>query len=140
MAQDKPTQAPGHLMTRRILNSDPASFGSTRPARMAPPRVGRYVPKIAKVAFKKYGFAEPHILNYWTDIVGKKLAKFAEPVKLSGVRGNDEAAVLTIRVYGPAALELQHREPQIIQRINTYYGYRAVGRLRMIQGTRERQR
>jgi len=140
MAQDKLKDVPVHLLTRRILNSDRASFGSTRPARTTPPRVGRYVPKIAKVAFKKYGFAEPHILNYWTDIVGNKLAKFAEPVKMSRIRGNDEAAVLTIRVYGPAALELQHREPQILQRINIYYGYRAVGRLRIIQGARDRAR
>lgn len=138
MAQDKPKHPPIHLLTRRLLNSDPKSFGSTRPSRTTPPRVGRYVPKIAKAAFKKYGFAEPHILNYWTDIVGGKLAKFAEPIKISRPGGNDEAAVLTIRVYGPAALELQHREPQILQRINSYYGYRAVGRLRMIQSSKSR--
>ena len=136
MTQDKPTDPPVHLLNRRILSSDPTKLGSTRPARMAPPRVGRYIPKIAKEAFKKFGFTEPHILNYWPEIVGAKLAKFAEPVKVSRVRGNDEAAVLTIRVFGPAALELQHREPQILQRINSYYGYRAVGRLRMIQGSR----
>ena len=139
MAQDNPNRTPANLLTRRILNSDPKSLGATRPARMTPPRVGRYVPKIAKAAFKKFGFSEPHILNYWPEIVGSKLAKFAEPVKVSRIRGNDEAAVLTIRVFGPAALEIQHREPQILQRINGYYGYRAVGRLRMIQGSRGRQ-
>jgi hypothetical protein len=31
-------------------------------------------------------------------------------------------------------MEFQHREPQIIERINAYLGHRAVDRLKLIQG------
>jgi hypothetical protein len=41
--------------------------------------------------------------------------------------------VLVLHVAGAAALELQHSEPQILERINGYFGYGAVGRLRLIQ-------
>jgi hypothetical protein len=37
-------------------------------------------------------------------------------------------------VSGALALELQHLEPQVLERINGYFGYRAVGRLKIYQG------
>ena len=41
--------------------------------------------------------------------------------------------MLTIHVGGAFALELQHSEPQLIERINDFFGYPAVARLRLIQ-------
>lgn len=43
-------------------------------------------------------------------------------------------AALRIRVGGAAALEIQHREPQIVERINGWFGYRAIDRLKLVQG------
>ena len=134
MSQDKFSPTPNPLLTHRVLLHDKAGHGPTRAARRSPPRIGRYVPKIAKAAYKKYGFSEPHILTYWTEIVGERLAKFTSPEKLSRPSSKQSAATLTIRVTGPAGLELQHREPQILEQINAYYGYRAVARLRFVRG------
>jgi hypothetical protein len=36
-------------------------------------------------------------------------------------------------VAGAAALELQHSEPQVLERINGFFGYPAVTRLQLIQ-------
>jgi hypothetical protein len=99
--------------------------------------VGQFVPKIAKAANKKFGFSEPHILNYWPDIVGERLASYASPEKLSRPRQRDQYAqggVLTIRVSGPLGLDIQHMEPQILERINAYYGFQAVTRLHIVRG------
>jgi hypothetical protein len=41
---------------------------------------------------------------------------------------------LHVRVGGGWATEFQHLEPQIIERINTFFGYRAVSRLVLKQG------
>ncbi len=38
-----------------------------------------------------------------------------------------------LHVAGTAALELQHSEVQVLERINGFFGYPAVGRLRLIQ-------
>lgn len=77
---------------------------------------------------KANGFALPQILSEWTAIVGEPLGRETSPERLS------RAGVLTIRVAGPAATELQHRAPEILERIATYFGHRAVVRLRLLRG------
>ena len=42
-------------------------------------------------------------------------------------------ATLIVKVEGAMALELQHLAPQIIERLNNYYGYAAIGKLHIIQ-------
>ena len=39
-----------------------------------------------------------------------------------------------MRVEGPAAVELQHESPHVIERLNTYYGYQAVTAIKIVQG------
>ncbi|MGB8708466.1 MAG: DUF721 domain-containing protein, partial [Methyloceanibacter sp.] len=34
---------------------------------------------------------------------------------------------------GPRAIEVQHRAEQILERVNIYFGYRAVAQLRFLQ-------
>ena len=38
-----------------------------------------------------------------------------------------------LRVDGPRAIEVQHRAGQILERVNTYFGYRAVAEMRILQ-------
>ncbi len=82
---------------------------------------------------KRRGLAGGRIVAEWPQIVGGALAACSCPEKLSPARGENQG-VLRIRVDGPLAVELQHLEPQIIERINGYFGYRAVGRLAMVRG------
>ncbi len=63
------------------------------------------------------------------------LARLSQPVRLSRKATRDgQGGVLTIKVEGAMALELQHLAPQIIERLNSYYGYPAIGKLNIIQG------
>ena len=54
-------------------------------------------------------------------------------MKLARQRGTG-GGTLQVRVSGAAALEIDHMIPQLIDRINTYYGYEAVSRIRLEQG------
>ena len=38
-----------------------------------------------------------------------------------------------LRVDGPRAIEVQYRAGQILDRVNTYFGYRAVADMRILQ-------
>jgi hypothetical protein len=38
-----------------------------------------------------------------------------------------------LRVEGPRAIEVQHRVGQILERVNLYFGYRAVTEMRILQ-------
>lgn len=110
--------------------------------RFSLPPVGARVMQVARAAFVKRGFQEAHVLAHWPEIIGAALAEFSSPEKLvfprvsgdEGAKGRRGGATLTIRVDGPVAIEIRHLEPQIIERINSYYGYSAVQRLKLVQG------
>ncbi|WP_230530641.1 DUF721 domain-containing protein [Microvirga roseola] len=88
------------------------------------------------------GFATSDIIMAWADIVGERLAAFTQPLKIEWKRkpphadpeARPEPATLVIRVESAFALELQHLAPTIIDRVNTYYGWRCIGKLVLKQG------
>jgi hypothetical protein len=98
-----------------------------------PRHVGANVRRITKPLLKSRGLAQGDIVFRWNEIVGAKLASYCYPMKLIPARGHDGGS-LTVRVSGAAALEIDHMAPQIVERINTFYGYQAVERLRIEQG------
>ena len=65
----------------------------------------------------------------WSAIAGAELAARTWPEKL----GRDGA--LKLLVLPGFALDLQHRAPLVIDRINIYFGRAAVARLVLVQGS-----
>lgn len=132
-------------MVRPPFNTPQIQFPPTKPRRKQkiPPPLSARIAKAADPIYKAQGFADAHILRHWVDIVGR-LSEFSLPEKLTFPRRRDKSApnrrarpeggTLLIRVEGPAALEFQHMGPQILDRINGYYGYQAITRLKLIQG------
>ncbi|MEE8332237.1 MAG: DciA family protein [Alphaproteobacteria bacterium] len=94
------------------------------------------LPKVAEPAMRKRGFAAVEIVTGWPSIVGAALAAETTPERLSFPPGKRLDGTLHVRTSGPLALEIQHLEPVILDRINTYFGYRAVARLKLAQGPR----
>ncbi|MBV8169463.1 MAG: DUF721 domain-containing protein [Alphaproteobacteria bacterium] len=88
---------------------------------------------MTRSALAKRGFAAARVIADWPEIVGAALAQSSVPERLVRARGLD-AATLVVRVSPGAALELQHAMPQVIERVNGYFGFRAVDRLRLVQG------
>jgi hypothetical protein len=88
-------------------------------------------------AFKRQGFASTELVTRWPEIVGAEIAVHAEPLKLQWQRTMDgepsEPATLVLRVEGPAAIEIQHQSSVILERINRFFGWQAVGRLALRQ-------
>ncbi|HYH40155.1 MAG TPA: DciA family protein [Azospirillum sp.] len=100
---------------------------------MAGPRlIGRTVPEVAGKALGKKGLAFGALITDWPSIVGHQLALRTQPDKLVFPRGKREDATLHVRAMGAIALELQHLEPLIIEKINGFFGYKAVSRLRLV--------
>lgn len=111
----------------------------------APPRrmnravsITRPLRNVTRPLIKKHGFSEPQIFHQWAEIVGETMAAMSCPMRISQNRsssaGYQGGATLTIRVAGAAALELEHSAPQILERINIFYGHKAITRLRLEQG------
>ena len=92
--------------------------------------------KVAAPALRRQGFFEAGLVTDWPTIVGDYLAAHCSPEKLSWPRGRIGEATLELRTDGAFAPELQHLTPQVIERINSYFGFAAVAHVRIIQGAR----
>jgi hypothetical protein len=95
-------------------------------------------------AYKKQGFASRELVTRWAEIAGSEVAAHSEPLKIQWprpVEGQDqEPATLVLRVEGPMALEIQHASDAILQRVNRFLGWNAVGRLALRQAPLSRRR
>jgi hypothetical protein len=99
------------------------------------------LPGLTKRALGKQGFAAASLITDWQQIVGAELAASTAPIKLAFPRGERTGGTLHLHVSGGgAALELQHMETQIIERLNAHLGYAAVTRLKLVQGGRQKRR
>ena len=87
--------------------------------------------------FARQGFASAELVTRWTEIVGPEIAAHAEPMKVQWPRTADredpEAGTLVLRVEGPTAIEIQHLAGVLIERVNRFFGWQAVGRLALRQ-------
>ncbi len=92
------------------------------------------VAKIAGPALGKRGFAAAQLVTQWETVVGAEWAEKLGPERLDFPRGAREGGTLRLRCAPGAALEAQHASPLLLERINGFFGYRAVERLVFIQG------
>jgi hypothetical protein len=88
--------------------------------------------RVLEPAARRRGLAEAKLLAEWSTIVGHGLAARCHPIRLTQTPDRP-VGILLLHVAGGAALELQHSEPQILERINGFFGYPAISRLRLIQ-------
>ncbi|HEY7608043.1 MAG TPA: DciA family protein [Alphaproteobacteria bacterium] len=89
--------------------------------------------RVAAPILKKRGLAEARIVTDWRAIVGDVAAQRSSPERLVRGRQTERGGTLRLRVAGAWALEFQHMAPELIQRINAYFGYPAVSRIQFIQ-------
>jgi hypothetical protein len=94
-------------------------------------------------AYAKQGFAARELVTRWAEIAGREIAAHSEPLKLQWPRPVEgqpqEPATLVLRVEGPMALEIQHSSDVILQRVNRFFGWSAVGRLALRQAPLSRR-
>lgn len=91
------------------------------------------MPQVTTPVFKKQGFAQAAVVTDWDQIVGPALAAASRPEGLAFPPGARSGGVLTLTAPGPVALEIQYQSLLIIERINSYFGYKAVDRLTIRQ-------
>ncbi len=92
------------------------------------------LPKVTRRVLGQRGFAEGGLAAEWPGIVGVEIAARCRPGRLAFARAAERReGTLTLRVEAPFALEIQHLAPQLIERINGYFGYRAVARIKLQQ-------
>src|SRR5674476_1093365 len=119
-----------------------------KPSRSFPRPLSEFLGATLSDSLKTQGFASTEIIARWADIAGTEIAAHSEPMKITWPRANTtgdmddgvpEPATLVLRVEGPAALEIQHLLAVILERVNRFFGWQAIGRISLRQAPLRRR-
>jgi len=96
--------------------------------------LSKFLPEEAKKNLKKRGFFEIELLKSWRDIVGEEYYKLSKPnkIKKSQVSLRD-TATLQLKVDPTIAFAIEHDQTKIINKINGFFGYKAINKIEIIQ-------
>ena len=79
-------------------------------------------------------FLQLELLRHWREIVGKEMAQYSLPHKISFAKNAKDKGTLAVMVpSGAFAMEIKQNENMIIQEINLFLGYKAIEKLNIIQ-------
>mgnify|MGYP001299163147 CR=1 FL=1 len=88
----------------------------------------------------KFGELDYTIHAKWSDIVGNFFIEHSEPIRVDSIAKSTNDIgdkiydkYLHVNVSPPAALEFQHFQNKIIEKINSYFGYKAIQGIKIHQ-------
>ncbi|MEO1249396.1 MAG: DciA family protein [Pseudomonadota bacterium] len=93
--------------------------------------VAAFVNPIAKKALGGRPLALRELILSWRAAVGPDFATGTRPQAISRARAGE--ACLTLAVDPRLALAVQHDSQRLIDRVNTYFGYKLINRLKLVQ-------
>ncbi|MBB4630612.1 DUF721 domain-containing protein [Sphingosinicella soli] len=96
--------------------------------------VAELVPLVGRKAFRRFGFVDSAVVARWPEIVGPDYARHSTPESLTFPHGKRSGGTLNLSASGSHALMIQHVAPQIIERVNRFFGYDAIVRIAIRQG------
>ena len=97
----------------------------------------RHIRAITQAAFTRYGFAQGDVIAHWAEIVGADLAECSVPERIrwpkpAGPEAPPQGGTLVVRAAPGRALEIQYEASRIIARINSFFGYGAIAKLKVL--------
>ena len=110
--------------------------------RLKPLKINESLKNINQKIVYKFGKIEYVIHSKWTEIVGKFFANHSEPEKINSLPNHNQIngeiiynKVLNVNVTPAAALEFNHFKDKIIEKINSFCGYKAIHDIKITQKT-----
>jgi hypothetical protein len=97
-------------------------------------QVADLVPQIGRAAFRRFGFVQSSVVTRWPEIVGPRHAQVCSPESIRFPPGEKRDGILQLVVLPAHAPLIQHVIPEIMERVNRFFGYKAVARVKLRQG------
>ena len=97
-------------------------------------RLNRLADRILGPVLRKQGRAFQEIAKNWS-FIGGDAAKWSLPLAVTFPDTEDATATLTVAVSSARAPEIQMLTPELIERANACFGYKAIGRVRIDQSS-----
>ena len=92
------------------------------------------MPEIGRTAFRRFGFVQSSVVSRWPEIVGPHHARICAPESIRFAPGEKSEGILQLVVVPAHAPLIQHVIPEIIERVNRFFGYNAVAKVKLRQG------
>jgi len=96
--------------------------------------VAELVPQIGRAAFRRFGFVQSSVVTRWHEIVGERHARVCMPEAIRFPPGEKSGGILQLVVLPAHAPLIQHVIPEIMERVNRFFGYKAVAKVKLRQG------
>ncbi len=97
-------------------------------------QIADLMPAIGRTAFRRFGFVQSSVVTRWPEIVGERHARHCMPESIRFPPGEKADGILQLVVTPAHATIIQHVTPEIMERVNRFFGYRAVARVKIRQG------
>ena len=102
------------------------------PSRPAAKPVAELIGATLDPIARKRGLARAELLAWWPEIVGAAYAGRTAPERIRWPR-DGKAATLIVRCDPSLSLQFAHETDRVRERLNAYFGYPAVGAVRIVQ-------
>ncbi len=96
--------------------------------------ISELMPQVGRTAFRRFGFIQSSVVTRWPEIVGPVHAKVCAPESIRFPPGEKSEGILQLVVAPAHAPLIQHVIPEIIERVNRFFGYNAVAKAKIRQG------
>lgn len=113
----------------------PAPAAKDSASRGGPARaVADLLPDVGGAAFRRFGFVQSAVVSRWSEIVGPRYAAVSAPESIKFPHGKRAEGTLTLVVRGAHGPMMQHITPEIIERVNRFFGYAAIAKVAIRTG------
>lgn len=92
------------------------------------------MPDIGRTAFRRFGFVQSSVVTRWPEIVGARHARHCSPESIRFPKGEKSEGILQLVVTPAHSTMIQHVVPEIMERVNRFFGYKAVAKVKLRQG------
>jgi len=121
------------------MSEKPATKNTKKRVKRFEPRsVSEIIGKVLEPVLARRSGMTLDLIKAWPELVGEEFRETTRPEKINWPRRANEddpfkPAVLVVACENSAALFFQHEQAAILERINVFFGFEAIGRVTILQ-------